>query len=332
MPRSPNHIKIAAKTARLDIESLRKLEFSLGTVRSKLRAVALVADTLYSPFPKPDKLRPFQKKFPKKKDRLIDNPIEPLRGIQKQIQRKLLGTLDLPFYLCGGVKGRTLLDNMMLHAGAATIVTIDIKDFFPSIDNRRVYFVWTKVLGCAPRIGAVLTRLTTRNHYLPQGSSTSTMLANLALFSVDEPIREASEKAGVHYSTWVDDLAFSGSTSRDIIPVVIQTLRGAGFSLSRKKIKIMGPGTRKVLNGVLADRFPSVLPERLSQLRSGIHKLRTNQVPMDSQRKYVIQLGSSIAQVGSINSGKARRLQEDFDLAVKTAYAANQPTTVPAQL
>jgi len=94
----------------------------------------------------------------------------------------------------------------------------------------------------------------------------------------------------------------------------------------------MGPGTRKVLNGVLANRFPSVLPERLSQLRSGIHKLRTNQVPVDSLRKYVIQLRSSIAQVGSINSGKAKRLQEDFDLAVKMAYPANQPTAVPAQM
>jgi hypothetical protein len=154
------------------------------------------------------------------------------------------------------------------------------------------------------------------------------VLANLAIFSVDQPIRDACEKAGVRYSTWVDDLAFSGATSREIIPVVIQTLRTAGFSLSRKKIKIMGPGTRKVLTGVLADRFPSVLPERLAQLRSGIHKLRTNQVPLDSLRKYVTQLGGSIGQVGSINPAKAERLQKDFELAKKVAHLGNQPVPI----
>jgi len=203
MPPSQHHGIAGEGKKRLDISSFRKLEFSLGIARSKLRAVALNADAAYSPFPKLDKVRPFQKKFKKKKERLLDNPIEPLRGIQQQIHRKLLSSLDLPFYLCGGIKGRTVLDNVMLHAGAATIVTVDIKDFFPSIDNRRVYSIWTDLLGCAPRIGSVLTRLTTRNHYLPQGSSTSTMLANLALFSIDKPIREACENAGVHYSTWV---------------------------------------------------------------------------------------------------------------------------------
>jgi RNA-directed DNA polymerase len=320
---SHNHEGLVEKKTRLDISSLRKLEFHLGIARSKLRTVALNADTYYSPFPKPDKIKPFQKKFKRASERLLDNPIEPLKGIQRQIHRKLLGPLDIPLYLCGGVKGRTLLDNVMLHAGAAAIVTIDIKNFFPSIDNRRVYSIWTSLLGCTPRIAAILTRLTTRNHYLPQGSSTSTMLANLALLSIDKPIRDACERAGVQYSTWVDDLAFSGANSRDIIPVVLETLRSKGFNLSRRKIEIMGPGSRKVLNGVLADQFPSVLPERLAQLRSGIHKLRMNQIPADSLQKYLMQLGSSIAQVGSINPEKAARLQSDFETA-KKLYSGNR--------
>jgi RNA-directed DNA polymerase len=315
MPQSRKDERAQEKKERLDISSFRKLEFVLGVARSKLRAVAQMADTCYSPFPKPDRVRPFQKKFKNKKCRLIDNPLEPLRGIQRQIQRTLLSSLDLPFYLCGGVKGRTLLDNVMLHAGAPTIVTLDIKDFFPSIDNRKV--------GCSPRIGVILTRLTTRNHYLPQGSSTSTMLANLALFSIDHPIREACQRAGVCYSTWVDDLAFSGPNARNILPVVVGTLKKAGLSLSRKKINVMDPGTRKVLNGVLAERFPSVVPERVSQLRSGIRRLRTNQVPPDSLKRYLIQLGSSIAQVGSISPDKAERLQADFDLAKRMTGRIN---------
>jgi RNA-directed DNA polymerase len=259
--------------------------------------------------------RPYQKEFKETKLRLIDNPAEPLRGIQRQIQRKLLGSLDLPFYLCGGVKGRTLLDNVILHTGAAHLLTVDIKDFFPSIDNRKVYYVWTALLGCTPRIGALLTRLTTRLHYLPQGSSTSTTLANLVLHSVDRPIREACKKAGVR----VDDLAFSGPNSLDVIPIIIGSLRASGFAVSRQKVRIMGLGTRKVLNGILLGRFPTVLPERIAQLRSGIHKLRTNQVAADSLRDYSLQLGSSIAQVASIDPAKGGRLQVEFERAQKMA-------------
>jgi len=313
----PNHARVleGAEERQLNITSVRKLEFRLAVSRAKLRSVAQNAEAYYSPFPSPPRIRPFQKKFRPIKDRTIDNPLEPLRGIQKRIHHRLLASLDLPFYFCGGVKGRNLLDNVTMHLGASVVVAVDIKDFFPSINNLRIYEIWTKLLGCSPEIASLLTRLTTRRHYLPQGSSTSTMLANLALFSVDAPIRQACEKQGVHYSTWVDDLAFSGDHAREVIPTVVHTLRDAGFRVSRSKIRVMGPGTRKVLNGILLDRFPNVLPERFSQLRSGIHKLATGKVPRAQLRDYLSQLGSSIAQVGSINPGTAARLKSDFDLA-----------------
>src|SRR5579864_649141 len=210
---------------RLDIRSLRHLEFSLGLGRETLESAALSADNLYSPFPKPDRIRPFQKKFKTSNPRLIDNPVEPLRTIQKRIQTRLLANINLPYYLCGGVKGRTLLDNVTMHLDAPIIVTVDIKNFFPSIDNRMVYQVWKDLLGCSAEVAALLTRLTTRTHYLPQGSSTSTMLANLVLYSCDKPIREVCNRYGVSYSTWVDDLAFSGRHARSVLPIVITTLR-----------------------------------------------------------------------------------------------------------
>ena len=303
----------AQEKQQLDIKSLRKLEFCLGISRSQLRAVAIDAERYYSPFPKPPKIRPFQKKLKESKERIIDNPVGPLKQIQRRIQRNLLAGLDLPFYLCGGVKGRTLLDNVLLHLGADTIIAVDIKEFFPSVGNQRVYGIWKDLLGCSPQIAALLTRLTTRQHCLPQGASTSTTLANLALFSVDQPIRELCQEKLVRYSTWVDDLAFSGAAVRDVLPVCIETLQNAGFTISRKKIKVMGPGDRKVLNGILLNRFPNILREREAQLRSGIHKLRTNQVPVHASGDYIRSLSSSIAQVASINPRKGARLLADLD-------------------
>src|SRR6202035_43946 len=189
LPKPKDRIEVGKK--RLDITSFTKLEFLLGISRTSLQSAAFRADTLYSPFPKPERARPFQKKFKHNKVRLIDNPIEPLRTIQKRIQSRLLASLQLPFYLCGGVKGRTTVDNVTMHLGAPVVLTVDVKDFFPSIHNHMVYKVWTNLLGCSAEIASLLTRLTTRMHYLPQGSSTSTMLANLVIFSIDEPIRDA---------------------------------------------------------------------------------------------------------------------------------------------
>jgi RNA-directed DNA polymerase len=309
------------KRARLDIRSVRNLEFCLGISRTTLQSSALNADSYYSPFPKPPKVRPFQKKFKPHKLRIIDNPIDPLRTIQKRIQHRLLAAIDLPFYLCGGVRGRRLQDNVAFHLGAPVIVTVDIKNFFPSIHNRQVYEVWTKLLGCSAEIGSLLTRLTTRTHYLPQGASTSTTLANLVLLSIDRPIREACEQNGVRYSTWVDDLAFSGANARKVLPLVIRTLKTAGFDVSRNKIRIMGEGTQKVLNGVLLGTSPSVMPERIKQMRSGIHKLQSGEVPRIARKQYIRQLGASIAQITSISPRKGSLLQTDFDVACKESRA-----------
>ena len=308
----------------LSIKSLRKLEFSLGVSRATLHSVALNAEAYYSPFPQLPRTRPFQKIFTPGKKRIIDNPTEPLRTIQKRIQKRLLATLDLPYYLCGGVRGRNLLDNVTMHLGAPVIVAVDIKDFFPSIDNRRVYQVWSDLLRCSAEISGLLTRLTTRMHHLPKGSSTSTMLANLALFSVDAPIREACAKMDIRYSTWVDDLAFSGPKSRDILPLVVRTLKDAGFAVSRKKVRVMGRGTRQSLNGILLGRFPNALPERVKQLRAGIHKLRSRQVPLTNQKDYILRLGSSIAQVSSINPEKGARLRAEFDYAKRRAAISDR--------
>ena len=209
-----------------------------------------------------------------------------------------------------------MLDNVFLHLDAPVLVTVDIKSFFRKITNRQVYRVWRGILNCSPKIAALLTQLTTFERHLPQGSPTSSLLANLVLFSIDRPIREECARRGVTYSTWVDDLAFSGEEARAVILAVVASLRHAGFSISHKKLHVMGPGTRKVLNGVLMGRFPNVLPERMARLRSGIHKLRTNQVAAHETDKYVRRLQGSILYVGSIAPRKAAKLKKELEEAM----------------
>ncbi len=246
----------------LNIISLRQLEFKLGLKRGYLRSLAAHAGGHYSPFVKPEKYRPFQKIFNKPKQRLIDNPDEELKEVQKRIYRRLLRPEALPNYICGGVKGKSLLDSVKLHPDVGVLVTVDIANFFPSVTSQYVYFLWNSVLNCSPEISALLTKLTSFERHLPQGAATSTPLANILICAIDQQIRTECERMGVKYSTWVDDLAFSGTNARHVIPVVISALRKAGLRVSRKKMKVMGVGLRNQRTHESA----WMLPARLKRL------------------------------------------------------------------
>ena len=307
-----------APNAELNLYSMVTCETRLGANRKHLRFVAENAGSYYRPFSKRDRARPFERisSRTKKPPRPIDNPCGELKILQKRINEKLLKPLVLPRYLCGGVPGKSVLDNVFLHLGAPVLVTVDIKSFFRRITNRQVYEVWKSTLNCSPKIAALLTQLTTFERHLPQGAPTSSLLANLVMYSIDRPVREECARRGVQYSTWVDDLAFSGREAREVISVVVETLRRAGFSVSHRKLKIMGPGTRKVLNGILMGRFPGVLPDRIARLRSGIHKLRTNQVAANEMDRYVQQLEGGVVYVASIDPRKGAKLQKELRSAV----------------
>lgn len=297
---------------------MRELERLLGAPRSEIFEVALMAGRDYRPFKQTKKPKPFQKIPVSSKQRPIDNPIGKLKIFQRRINRRILRRVDYPAYLCAGVCGRSLLDNARIHLSNPVLATLDVRSFFPSVSNLQVYKVWRQVLDCSPRIASVLTKLTTFERHLPQGAPTSTLLANLVLFSVDGVIREECISRGIQYSTWVDDLAFSGKHAREVIGVAVKALTCAGFSVSHRKMKIMGAGDRKVLTGILLGKQPGVPPQRLSNLRSGIYKLRTGRVPLGLQEGYVRSLRGGINFVGLVSQNKARPLHEDLDDCLTT--------------
>lgn len=298
------------------ILSVNDLAFKLGYSRTFLEQVANSAGSLHDPFVKPPKLRWFPKNPARPKRRVIDNPVGALKEVQSRIQRRLLKPLVFPSYLCGGVKGKTVIDNVSMHIGTRVLVTIDIKSFFPSISHRMVYAIWNETLQCSPPVAAMLTKLTTFRRHLPQGAPTSTLLANLALYTVDEPIRKACSARGIRYSTWVDDLAFSGNRVSEIFPTAVDALKAGGFRISHRKLRIMGTGGRMILNGVLLGRFPGVVKARIDQLRSGVHKLSTGQVPTSLMERYCQSLTGAIQQLGTICPRKTARLMDKYEAAL----------------
>ena len=300
---------------RLDLFSVGRAEALLRTSIDDLQSMSVIAGSQYLPFDDTAKPRWFPKIPKSKRKRRLDNPCKPLKKIQTRILA-VLKTVDLPAYVKGGVSGQTLLDNIKIHAGSDVLVTIDVKSFFRSISSRQVYKIWRHQLNCSRRLASILTKLTTFEGHLPQGAPTSTYLANLLIVSLEPSILSTCRSLNIKYSTWVDDLAFSGSNAPDVIGTVVKVLRSVGLSVSHRKLKVMRLGSRIALNGVVIGNDLNLTSEYRRAIRSGIHKLRTGAVRQGLLVRYIRSLKGRIDYLCSINPKAGERFTRDLMSAI----------------
>ncbi|MFQ5852203.1 MAG: reverse transcriptase family protein [Candidatus Binatia bacterium] len=284
---------------RLDIVSLRDLEFRLGIPRHLLRQAASKAGSYYCPFLKATRA----------KERRIDNPTGLLKEIQKAIQRHLLGPLAQPEYLHGGIKHRSPTTNALQHVANHIVVRLDIGNFFPSVTPKHVYAVWHKLLGCSPRIAGLLTKLTTFERHLPQGSPASTSLANLALDRADRAIHTLAAAKGLKFTRFVDDIVFSGPCSLFVVNDTVLVLRAAGFRVPHRKLMVMGRDREQVVTGLKVNSKLNVPHSRVSRIRAAIHQLKMHAEGVSDGAKAQRSIHARIAQVERINPGIARSLR-----------------------
>lgn len=299
--------QVLSQTESLNILSVNRLADILKVPGEKLLSLSSAPNSSYTPFPHLKPARPFQSN-PPSRVRQIDNPHKDLRWVQKRINQRLLVPICFPENIFGGIRKRSILDNAEHHHGASLLVTIDVKRCFPSVTNRHVYAVWKELLGCSPPVAALLTRLTTFERHLPQGAATSPLLANLFIWMIDQPIREACGKLGVAYSTWIDDLAFSGDLARDVIQIAARTLAANGLRISRDKLKIMGPGSEKLITGTRLGAGGIRAPrEKLKRIRSGIHHFEIGHVHDNKAERYLKGLVAQLRFVHQLCPKDAER-------------------------
>lgn len=95
---------------------------------------------------------------------------------------------------------------------------------------------------------------------LPQGAPSSPMLSNLAARDLDEALSNFADQHGLMYTRYADDLTLSaggdlpeGKSVGDIHRAVIGAIRNSGFRENPKKTRIAGPGSKKIVLGLLVD-------------------------------------------------------------------------------
>lgn len=145
-------------------------------------------------------------------------PVYKLKRAQRIILNELLYTKTdslLIKNVTWFIPWRSIIDNAKFHVWKRYILKIDIKDFFPSVTQNRIFWLFRKDFNLDYSTSMYLSWLCTYNNQLPQWAPTSPMLANLIARFLDYRIlwviNSYNKQTGVNivYSRYADDLTIS---------------------------------------------------------------------------------------------------------------------------
>lgn len=171
----------------------------------------------------------------KLKTRILNPSIGRLKLLQTRIKENILDHIQFPGFIKGGLKGCSNITNASNHLGSKYKFTTDIKGFFPSIKSAQVYKSFSN-LGITPDVARLLTILTTYKGHLPQGTPTSSHLANLVFLEIDKKIFEYCQKKGITYTRYIDDITLSAPFDFQVeLDALINYITQEGFKISSRK-------------------------------------------------------------------------------------------------
>jgi retron-type reverse transcriptase len=215
--------------------------------------------------------------------RTLAAPRPALKAIQRTILREMLRVLPTHEAAHGFVPGRSIMTNAAPHVGAALVVKLDLRDFFPSVHYRRVVGLFEQ-LGYREDVAALLAGLTTHCRLLPdgrpawpgvlpQGAPTSPVIANLVCRRLDARLTGLSTSVGAVYTRYADDLTFSfpAPPSRGIgrffwwVEAICQQ---EGFSENVSKRRILRPSNQQRITGIVVNDGLSVPLEERRRFRA----------------------------------------------------------------
>jgi retron-type reverse transcriptase len=228
--------------------------------------------------------------------RLISAPLPRLKAAQHWVLKNILEKLPVHEAAHGFRAGRSIVSNARPHVGAAVVVNLDLKEFFPTVMYPRVKGFFVK-LGYSEATATALALLCTEpdvdeveldgQRYfvaqgarrLPQGAPTSPALTNLLCKRLDRRLLGAARKLGFTYTRYADDLTFSAprpGTGADVgkmLRLVRFVVDKEGFKPHPEKTRVLRRGGQQEVTGVVVNDKPGVDRETLRRFRALLHQL-----------------------------------------------------------
>lgn len=189
--------------------------------------------------------------------RTLSVPDAPLKAVQGQIARVLLPQLPVSGYAKAYRDCSSVLDNARPHVGRPAVLKLDILKFFDSVRYSAVKDAAFPAWKYSEPLRILLAMLCYYQESLPQGAPTSPAISNLVLYGFDRRVGAWCRGRGIAYTRYCDDMAFSGDfDAGEVISQVEGELGKQGLLLNRRKTKLLRPGTRQIVTGVVVNEKP----------------------------------------------------------------------------
>lgn len=207
--------------------------------------------------------------------REISIPSYTLHIVQRWILKEILDKITSSDRAMAYRKGKDFghKPNAFYHAHTLYGLSLDLKDFFPSISANKVYTIFSN-LGYNNFAASILTNLCTLNGKLPQGSACSPAISNIVCITLDKRLAGLCEKRNIRYSRYADDMYFSCDDKillKKTAPIITEIIEDEGFVINEKKTHFHTPSNKKQITGItvipsgIDDSFELKAPRTMKQ-------------------------------------------------------------------
>ena len=208
------------------------------------------------------------------KYRSIDEPLPDLKFVQSWILHNILENYPVSKYAKAYLKGCNLKHNARFHRAQQVVVTMDIKDFFPSISVKDVVDIF-ETMGYFHDLACFMAYLCCLNNVLPQGAPTSPYISNIRMISLDDKISNYITSKNIRYTRYADDLTFSGDFNPHfLINDISKLVFNEGFSINSEKTRIARNNTRQEVTGIVVNSHMQIAKEKRRCIRQQVYYIK----------------------------------------------------------
>lgn len=315
------------------IQSVASLSAALHVPEGELVALAKTASSQYRP------AKPIIKA-----DGSVRQPwdaLPPLKRVQQQIQAQLLRRVEYPDYLTGSLPGKSPRANASLHKTPAIVISEDIARFFPTTRAELVQGVWAGLFGFSEEVAGILTALTTKDGFLPEGAPTSSYLANLVFWDCEPRIVDQLAQLDAAYSRYVDDVTVSSSkamTPAEIsrcMAIVYGMFGSRGYKAKRRKHEIVRANAPMRVTKLVVNKRPALPKADRKAVRTAVYKLEgvvNNGHPLpDDIQTQLNSASGRVSRLGQFHPTQAAPLKARIATIRERLAQLNAPSSPASQ-
>lgn len=190
-------------------------------------------------------------------------------------------------FAMGFTDGRSVVTNATSHIGMDYILNIDLKDFFPSIQQARVWkrlqvppFNFSQPIAsllaglcCMKEIREERTNEKTAVYVLPQGAPTSPIITNMICDKLDYYLSRLAKRFNMNYTRYADDITFSSmrfvyGKSGKFMSELSRIITRQGFAINESKTRLQRKGARQEVTGIIVSDKLNVTQKYVRDIRN----------------------------------------------------------------